>query len=170
MSQVPQGAPHGTSICCEARDMADVGLEGRMVLGELWCLSLNTRCCLIPWGWDHPGPPARAAWGQQPPALCIGCEGTTWGSSLSLPPSRPVWPALGCGHRAAPCHQDPTGTPLLSLLPAFAPARSREGMASLPSGRDPVSGHRGPSCPLGSCSQQLPCAQPLPSCLCTVIF
>lgn len=27
-----------------------------MVLEELWGPSLNTRCCLIPWGWRPPWP------------------------------------------------------------------------------------------------------------------
>lgn len=149
MSPAPQGAPHGTSICCEARDMADVGLEGRMVLGKLWCLSLNTRCCLIPWGWDHPGLLARAAWGQQPPALRLGCEGMTWGSDLSLPPSCPVWPALGCGHRAAPCHQDPTGTPLLSPTACLRSSMQQGGDGSSPLWKRPRFRPQGPLLPPG---------------------
>lgn len=104
MPLVPRGAPHGTSICLEVRDTTDVVQEGQTVLEELLGPSLNTRCCLIPWGWRPAWPASMDSLGtaegwrsQQPPALRVWCEGTAWGNHLSLPPSHPVWPSLGCG-------------------------------------------------------------------------
>lgn len=163
MPPARQGAPHGTSVCLEVRAAADVGQEGWMVPGKLWGPSPNTRCCLIPWGW-------RPSWPAGMGAPRVWCEGTAWGSNLSLPPSRPVWPSLGCGagsgHRAAPRHQDPTGTLLLSPAACLRSSTQQGGDGSSPLWKRPglggVSVCRGPACSLGSCSRQLPCAQPLP--------
>lgn len=137
MPPAPQGAPHGTSVCREVRDTADVGQEGRTVLGELWGPSLNTRCCLIPWGWRPPRPAGTGSLGtaegwrsRQPPALRVWAAGTAWGSDLSSPPSRPVWPSLGCGAGSAElphATRTPQAPRSFPPLPAFAPARSGEG-------------------------------------------
>lgn len=175
MPPAPQGAPHGTSVCLEVRDTADVEQEGRMVLGELWGPFLTRGVALSPGAGDRPGLPARAAWGWQrgggagSPLRCgFGVRHGVGQRSVlaSLPPCLAVSRMRGWQHRAAPRHQDPAGTPLLSPAARLRSSTQRGGMAPLPSGRDPVSGgisvRRGPACSLGSCSRQLPCAQPLP--------
>lgn len=156
------------------RDTANMGQEGGTVPGELWGPSLNTRCCLIPWGWRPPWPAGTGSLGtaegwrsRQPPALWVWREGMAWGSYLSLPPSHPVtsWQdvglAAGSGHRAAPRHQYPAGTLLLYPAAHLCSSTQQGEGGSSPLWKRPSLG--GALSPQGPCLLPAAGSSPVPS-------
>lgn len=156
------------------RDTANVGQEGGTVPEELWGPSLNTRCCLIPWGWRPPWPAGTGslgtAEGRRSRQRC-GFGLRAWSGAAICPrlpptlchPGRMRGWQLALGTELPHTTRTPQAPCSFPPLPAFALARNRESVAPLPSGRDPVlGGSQSAGTLLAPCSQQLPCAQPLP--------